>query len=379
MEHEIQAAISEFKNSVMGRIENAETNINLLSKDVETQVKMNARSLVSGGGIITTEAAEHKNAFLSYMRTGRESDLQRKAMASNSDPEGGYLVPDQMDTELTKYLRFRSPLRQIAHVVPVSTYEFLQPHSTLGTGYNWVGETGARPATTAPAFKMISIPTFEVYAMPAITQGLLDDNAFNLESWLVEELGEAFGDAESDAFINGDGVAKPRGLFTYGTVSTADATRAHDKFQYVPTGGAGAFAASNPSDALIALVYALKPQYRQNASWLVSPEVLEAVRKFKASSTNEYLWQPSNQAGQPATLMGYPIYEDVNLPAIGSNSLSCAFGDFSRAYTITDRSTALLRDPYTSKPYVNFYCTKRLGGGGGRDTRAVKFLKFAAS
>lgn len=215
--------------------------------------------------------------------------------------------------------------------------------------------------------------------MPSITQQLLDDNAFDLGNWLVEELGDAFGDAEADAFINGNGVARPRGLFTYDVVSTADSTRAHDKFQYVATGGAGAFSASNPSDALITLVYTLKAQYRQNAVWLMSSEVAQAVRKFKSTTTNEYLWQPSTQAGQPSTLLGYAVYEDETIPAIAANSLSCAFGDFSRAYTVTDRNTALLRDPYTNKPFVNFYATKRLGGGGGRDTRAVKFLKFSAS
>lgn len=327
----------------------------------------------------TADDPEHTKSFYAYMRSGRENDLQRKSMSTGSDLEGGYLVPTELDRELTKYLRSRSPMRQIARVVQVGGAEFKQPASTLGTGYSWVGETQARPETTAPGFKMLTIPTNEIYAMPAITQQLLDDNAFNLEAWLVDELGEAFGDGEADAFINGNGVTRPRGLFTYDVASPADATRAHDKFQYVPTGGAGAFASSNPSDALIALVYAVKPQYRTNAVWLMSPEVLETVRKFKAATTNEYLWQPGTQAGQPATLLGYPIYEDENIPAIAANSLSIAFGDFSRAYTITDRSTAMLRDPYTSKPYVNFYATRRLGGGGGRDTRAVKFMKFAAS
>jgi HK97 family phage major capsid protein len=326
-----------------------------------------------------SEDAERTKSFYSYMRTGRESDLQQKSMSIGSDPDGGYLVPTELDRELTKYLRARSPMRQIARVVQVGGAEFKQPFSTLGTAYSWVGETSARPETTAPGFKMLTIPTNEIYAMPSITQQLLDDNAFDLGAWLTEELGEAFGDGESDAFINGNGVARPRGLFTYTTVSTADATRAHDNFQYIPTGGAGAFASSNPSDALIALVYAVKPQYRANAVWLMSPEVLEAVRKFKSTSTDEYLWQPGTQAGQPATLLGYPVFEDENLPAIAANSLSAAFGDFRRAYTITDRSTGMLRDPYTSKPFVNFYATKRLGGGGGRDTRAVKFLKFASS
>ncbi len=322
---------------------------------------------------------EHTKSFLGYMRSGREADLEQKVMRTESGPEGGYLVPEQLDTELSKYLRQRSPMRQLARVVPVGSAEFKQPHSTLGTGASWVGETAARPATAAPGLKMITIATNEMYAMPAITQQLLDDNAFDLENWLITELGDAFGDAEADAFVNGNGVTQPRGLFTYDVVTTADATRAHDKFQYVPTGAAGDFAASNPGDALISLVYKVKPQYRANASWLISSEVLEMVRKMKDGTGSFYLWQPSTQAGQPSTLLGFPVFEDENLPAIADGSLSAAFGDFSRAYTITDRNTAMLRDPFTNKPFVNFYSTKRLGGGGGRDTRAVKFLKFATT
>lgn len=375
---DIQEVIEGFKGTVLGRIKSLEDKIYEVDGMVtDVAIKMGrpfAPGLLSTGG-----AAEHKSAFLDYMRSGRESDLQQKAMSAGSDPDGGYLVPTQLDTELTKYLRELSPMRQIARVVQVEGAEFKQPASIGGTAYAWVGETGARPATPGAGLKMVTVPTHEVYAAPQVTQQLLDDNAFDLENWLVSELGEAFGDAEGDAFINGDGIAKPRGLFTYDAVSTADATRAHDKFQYIPTGGAGAFAASNPSDALISLVYAVKPQYRRNASWLMSPEVIEAVRKFKSGTTNEYLWQPGTQAGQPATLLGYPIFEDESIPAIGANALCAAFGDFKRAYTVTDRSTSLLRDPYTAKPYVSFYATKRLGGGGGRDTRAVKFLKFAAS
>jgi HK97 family phage major capsid protein len=333
----------------------------------------------SSGALSSPIRDEHTKSFLGYMRSGREADLQQKAMRADSGPEGGFLVPEQLDTALSKYLRQRSPMRQLARVVQVESAEFKQPHSTLGTGASWVGETAARPATAAPGLKMVTIPTVEVYAMPAITQQLLDDNAFDLENWLITELGDAFGDAEADAFINGNGVTQPRGLFTYDVVTTADATRAHDAFQYIPTGGSGAFASSNPGDALISLVYSVKPQYRANASWLISSEVLEAVRKMKDGTGAFYLWQPSTQAGQPSTLLGYPVFEDENLPAIASGSLSAAFGDFSRAYTITDRNTAMLRDPYTSKPFVNFYSTKRLGGGGGRDTRAVKFLKFATT
>lgn len=322
---------------------------------------------------------DHTKAFISYLRTGREIDLHQKTMSIGSDPDGGYLVPTELDRELTKYLRARSPMRQLARVVPVSGAEYKQPASTGGTGYSWVGESQPRPETASPSLKMVTIPTHEVYASPATTTALLDDNTFDLGNWLVEELADAFGDAEGAAFINGDGVARPRGLFTYDVESTADATRANAKFQYIATGGAGAFAATAPADALISLVYAVKAQYRANASWLMSPEVVEQVRKFKGVGTNDYLWQPATAAGQPATLLGYPVYEDENVALIGAGSLSAAFGDFSRAYTITDRSTALIRDNLTNKPFVNFYATKRLGGGGGRDTRAVKFLKFAAS
>ncbi|MDP1583712.1 MAG: phage major capsid protein [Bradyrhizobium sp.] len=343
----------------------------------EIELKAGRAPLYGMLGGSTSSTSSEMKAFYTYMRSGQEPE--RKSMISGSDPQGGYLIPTEIDTELTKYQRMRSPMRQLARVVQVGGAEFKEPHSTLGTTYSWVGEVSARPETTAPSFKMVTIPTCEIYAAPQISQNLLDDNDFDLGNWITTELGDAFGDGEADAFINGSGVSRPRGLFTYDVVATTDPTRDHDKFQYVPTGGSGDWAGSNPSDALIALVHAVKPQYRANASWLLSGEVIEAVRKFKAAATGDYIWQPSTQAGQPNMLLGFPVFEDENLPAIASNSLSAAFGDFSRSYTITDRSTTLLRDPFTAKPYVVFYGTKRLGGGGGRDTRAVKFLKFASS
>lgn len=380
--NEVKSALDEFKGALLGRISKIEQKSGTLDADLTKMSKEMADLTLTlqrpNGGTRGEHGGAETKAFLDFVRTGRESP-ELKSMSTLSDPDGGYTVPPEIERQLTKYLRARSPMRQVARVVPVSGLEYQQIASTLGTGYAWVGETAARPETDTPKFKAINIPTREVYAQPALTQTLLDDNDFDLENWLIQELGDAFGDAESVAFISGDGVARPRGLFTYPVVATADATRAHTDFQYVPTGGSGAWASSNPSDALISLVYAVKSQYRQNAAWLMSPEVIEDVRLFKTGTTSEYLWRPGTEAGQPATLLGYPVYEDENLPAIAANSLSAAFGDFSRAYTVTDRSTKLLRDPYTNKPYVNFYATKRVGGGGGRDTRAVKFLKFASS
>jgi HK97 family phage major capsid protein len=366
-------AWEEAKRATSNRIGRLEEN----AKAIEDFMAMKTSPMAGGGSKGGFNPNEETKAFLGFMRSGRELP-ELKAMQAGTDPTGGYLLPEQIDVILSKNLREISVMRQIASVVPVGTSELSQLHSVGGTGYTWVGETTARPETDTPTLKKLNIPTKEVYALPGVTQNLLDDNAFNLENWLVEELSEAFGDAEGDAFMNGDGIAKPRGLFTYDTVATGDATREHTKFQYVPTGASGAFHTTK-ADPLISLVHAVKPRYRRNASWLMNPEVLEAIRKLKEATSDRYLWEPALHAGQPSMLLGYPVYEDENVPGIAANSLSVAFGDFSRAYTITDRSTSLLRDPFTNKPYVMFYAAKRVGGGGGRDTRAVKFLKFSAS
>lgn len=346
-------------------------------KSIEDHLLAMTSPGVGGSNFGGSTGHEDSKAFMSFVRTGRDEEV--KAMSAGSDPDGGYMMPTQMDNTISKYLRSMSAMRRLARVVPVGAAEFQQVHSRGGTTCGWVGETQDRPKTTTPNLSLITVPTREMYALPAITQKLLDDAAFDVESWLIEELAEVFGDEEADTFINGNGIAKPRGLFTYDVASTADATREHTAFQYIPTGASGGLNSSDPVDAFISLVYSVKPRYRQNASWLLSPEVLEAIRKLKNPTTGEYIFQPAMHAGQPATLLGYPIEEDEYVPAIGAGSLSAAFGDFSRAYTITDRSTSLLRDPYTEKPYVLFYSTKRVGGGGGRDTRAVKFLKFASS
>jgi HK97 family phage major capsid protein len=339
----------------------------------ELETKFFRQGLGGIGHSSQSRDALETKSFVQYLKTGREPE--HKAMTVGNDEAGGYLAPAQLELQLTQYLRQRSPMRGLARLVNVSAGSYQMPAAKTSASYAWVGETSARPETDSPTFKMLTVPTCEVYANPSISQNLLDDNQFNLEQWLVQELGEAFGDAESAAFIVGTGVAQPRGLFTYDVVSTADATRAHDAFQYVPTGVAGG---GITLDTLISLMHALKPQYRQSASWIMSGEVLELVRKLK-DGQGQYLWQPSTQAGAPSTLFGYPVFEDENVPAIATNSLPVCFGDIARSYTITDRGTAILRDPYSNKPYVSFYSSKRLGGGAGRDTRAVKFLKLSTS
>jgi len=365
-------SLIDFKARNVQRMDNIEQALNDFLK------KSNRPAGIFDGGFSSADS-EHRKSFFDYMRTGTEHDLrEKKAMVQGSLPDGGFLVPSETDNIVTKNLRDTSAMRQLATVVAVGKgSDFTQLHSVGGTGSSWVGETTARTATATPQLKAINIPVHECYSSPQITQNLLDDATFNLEAWLVQELSEAFGDAEGAAFITGDGVSRPRGICTIPTVATGDATRSQNEFQYIPTGASGAFH-TDQCDPLIKLVYAVKPQYRQNGSWLVSPEVLEAVRKLK-DGHGSYLWQPSLGVGQPSMLLGYPVFEDANLPAIAANSLSAAFGDFARAYTIVDRSTTILRDPFSQKPYVSFYTSRRVGGGPGRDTRAVKFLKFAAS
>lgn len=374
---EIKTALEQFKSAVIGRVETLEkaaaefpaSEFYALKKEVREVYRGQLAAEIGLG----TEPRESK-AFYDAVRTGRESpDL--KAMSAGSETDGGWLIPPQVDSMLTKYVRERSPMRQLAHVVAVQGGEYTELHSVLGTGASWVGETAARTATTSPTFKSVLIPTHEIYAAPAITQTLLDDNNFGLENWLVTELGDAFADAESDKFLNGDGTTCPRGLFTYTTAVTADATRAHDTFQHVVSGASGDFGAL---DNVINLLYSLAPQYRgPGCAWLMNSEVESLLRKMKDGS-GVYIWQPALQSGLPATLLGLPVYTSDHVPALDAGSLSLAVGQFSRAYTITDRKTMLLRDPFTAKPYVILYATKRVGGGGGRDTRAVKFMKFSA-
>ncbi|SFN32453.1 phage major capsid protein, HK97 family [Nitrosospira briensis] len=361
-------AFEEFKRVQGGRIENLESALNEFAKKA-------GRPNIGGGG--SAEDLEHKKAFLGYMRSGKDRDLEAKSMSVNNDPSGGYLVPEEIDGTISKALRELSPMRQLARVIPVTTGEFSMLHSVGGTAYSWVGEKSARPETGNPTFVKLIPPMGEIYASPAITQNLLDDNNFGLEEWLVEEVVEAFGEGEGDSFVNGNGVNKPRGILTYDIASTADGARAENALQYVASGASGAFAASNPSDKLISLVHSVKPRYRVNAKWSMNTNTIEQIRTFK-NTAGDYIWKQGIEAGQPGTLLGYPVFEDENMPDIAANSLSIAFGDFQRGYVILDRNSSMLRDPFTAKPHVLFYTTKRVGGGM-RDFRAIKLMKFAAS
>ncbi|MBL8376555.1 MAG: phage major capsid protein [Burkholderiales bacterium] len=337
--------------------------------------RMNRPGAGAGGGLGGDD--EYKNSFLGFLRSGRTAGVEAKAMATDSGPAGGYLVPTEIDDAVSRVLREFSPMRQVARVIPVSSGEFSMLHSVGGTGTSWAGEREARPETDSPDFQEIKPPMGEIYANPKVSQRLLDDSVFDLEGWLIDELAEAFAAGEGSAWISGTGINRPRGILTYDISSSADGTRADDDLQYVASGASGAFAGSNPADKLVKLVHALKPAYRKGAVWLLNTNTLEQVRIMKDGQGN-YIWRAGIEKGEADRLLGYPVYEDENMPDIEANSLSIAFGNFQRGYVITDRNSGMLRDPYTAKPHVCFYTTRRVGGCV-RDTRAIKLMKFAAS
>ncbi|PYB77882.1 phage major capsid protein [Rhizobium wuzhouense] len=321
-------------------------------------------------------SAEHKAAFEAYVRRGDDQalrDLDQKALSAGVSGDGGYLVPPQMDGEIGRRLTAISPIRALATVRQVSGSVLKKPFAAAGFASGWVAETAARPQTGTPELSELAFPTMELYAMPAATQGLLDDAAVDIEAWIAAEVDIAFAEQEGVAFVSGDGVNRPKGFLSYPQV--ADDAWEWGKIGTVATGAAGAFAASGASDVLINAVYALKAGHRQNGTFVMSRRSQGAVRKLKDADGN-YLWAPPARAGDPASLMGFPVAESEAMPEIAANATAIAFGDFRAGYLVVDRvGVRVLRDPYSAKPYVLFYTKKRVGGGV-QDFEAIKLVKF---
>jgi HK97 family phage major capsid protein len=338
-----------------------------------------ARPALGGERVRAQSAPEHKQAFEAYVRTGEAANLralEAKAMSIGSNPDGGYLVPPEIETEIGKRLATVSPIRAIAGVRTISGTVYKKPFMTAGPAVGWVGETDARAQTASPTLDELSFPAMELYAMPAATATLLEDSAVNIDQWLAQEVEQVFATQEGTAFVAGDGSNKPKGFLSYTTVDND--SWSWGNIGYVASGSAGAFPASNPSDVLVDLIYAVNAGYRQNAVFVMNRKTQSTIRKFK-DTTGHYLWQPPAQVGGKASLLTFPVIEAEDMPDVAANSLSIAFGDFNRGYLIVDRAgVSVLRDPYTAKPYVLFYTTKRVGGGV-QDFDAIKVMKFAAS
>lgn len=327
------------------------------------------------------EYRAYKGAYFNLVRHGSMDRLtsdERKAMLAGGDTDGGFLLPAPTAGRIVTRQRDYSPMRRLANVQTISTDSIEGVIDTGDADAGWVGETTSRDDTATPQVGKYKIEVFEMYAQPKATQKLLDDAAVDVEAWLANKVADKFTRVEGAAYTTGNGVNKPRGFCSYSTSTDSDDARAWGTLQHIITGGAGDFAASNPADVLFDVVSALNPAYQANAAWQLRRAVITKIRKFKGSD-GQYLWQPSLQVGQPDRLLNYPLEYNEFMPALAAGSLSAALGDWMEGYTILDRiGIRVLRDPYTAKPYVRFYTTKRTGGGV-LNFEAIKFLKFSAS
>lgn len=322
--------------------------------------------------------SDHAKAFIAWTRGGdnKLTADQTKAMSVGSDPDGGYTVPVDMSGRIVSKIYETSGIRAIASVGTTSTdaVEGMVDNDEVTSG--WVSETGTRSESDTPELGKYRIEIHEQYAEPRITQKLLDDSALDIGAFLEAKVADKFARTENAVFITGNGVNKPRGFASYTTAATADATRAWGTMEHIMSGASADFAATNPSDKLLDLVYAVKQKYRTGARWVTHRAAMLKVRKFKEATTNAYIWQPGLQSGQPALIVGYPVTEAEDMPALAADSLSVAFGNFKEGFQIYDRQgIRVIRDNLTAKPYVKFYTTKRVGSAVV-NFEAIKFLKF---
>ncbi len=327
-----------------------------------------------------TKASPERSTFTDrYLRKGDGVGApELKSFSIGSAGDGGVTVPNEIDSVIDDTLKTISPIRGIASVVQIGTAHYRKLVAIGGVTSGWAGETAARPTTGTPTFAEIVPPMGELYANPSATQAMLDDSLFDVETWLAQEIATEFARNEGVAFVTGTGVNQPMGFLSVPTATADDTSRPFGTIQYLATGVDGGFPATNPQDKIIDLVHAVRPPYRQGAVFVMNSSTLARVRKMK-DNTGAFIWQPGLSADQPATLLGYPVIDAEAMPDVAVGSTSIAFGNFKAGYLITERNTTgILRDPFTSKPYVSFYAVRRVGGTV-INAEAIKLLKFAAA
>ncbi|MCU6273301.1 phage major capsid protein [Morganella morganii] len=388
--NELKSSFEEFQTKNNKRIDAIESEKGKLAESVETlngklseldELKSSLEAELAavkrpGGGVANKDVAEHKGAFELFVRKGKDdglAELEQKAMQIGSDPDGGYAVPEELDRTIISALRDEVVMRQECNVVSVGTPNYKRLVNMGGTGSGWVGETEKRPETATPKLGPIEPVWGEIYGNPGATQTMLDDAFFNVEQFITGELAIEFAEQEEAAFTNGDGSKKPKGLLAYGSEDKADKDRDWGKLQHLLLKKPAELTA----DEVMQLVYTLRKPYRSGAKFMMNNNTLFKVRTLKDSQGN-YLWQPGLQLGQPSALLGYGIAENEQFADMAAGAVPLAFGNFKRCYTILDRiGIRMLRDPYTNKPFVHFYTTKRVGSMMV-DSNAVKLLKAAA-
>jgi HK97 family phage major capsid protein len=347
-----------------------------LDRKAQEWASMNARRRGAvAGSFGAADMDGYKAAFDTFLRKGEEvmGPDERKALSVGTDPDGGYVVNPDLSGRIVMKVFETSPMRAYASVQVISSDALEGLFDLNEASSGWVGETDSRAETNTPQLGKWRIPAHELYAKPKATQKLLDDASINMEAWLASKVSEKFARDEANAFVVGNGVNKPRGFLTFPSGTTLPGT-----IERFDTGVNGAFAAApNGGDVLINALYGLKQQYRANATWFMNRATLKLTRKLK-DTDGAYLWSPGIAAGQPASLLGYPVASFEDMPDPATDSLSIAVGDMREAYQIVDRlGIRTLRDPYSAKPYVEFYTTKRVGGDVV-NFEALKLIEFTA-
>lgn len=366
---------------IVEKVDKINTDISQLTKDIDEVAKKANRPQMSGEAKgLTPEQLEYKSAVQRFIRKGDDSglrDLERKAFQRGSDVDGGYLIHSEMESEIDRVASTVSNMRSIADVRTIGKTSQEIRVKTSGTAARWVGEGEAGGETTNAKYAKIEIFAEEMEVEPWAYNSALEDADFDIEADIVDEAGIGFGEAEGDAFINGNGVKKPRGLLDYTKV--ANSSYAWGKLGYIASGASGDFAASNPGDKVIDLIHSLRSSYRSGAALLMADTTLGKLRQIKDGTGHFYLFNPDPTGQFGGMVLGVPVVIDDNMPVIGSNSYSIAYGNFRRAYRIVDRrGISLIRDNLTSKGTTKFNFRKRVGGGV-KNFEAVKLMKFATS
>ena len=380
---DLQAAFAEFKSANDARLKSIETK-GFAPADLEEKVeKLNELLSIRSEELAqlktamartvkpeTKEGRSEQEQKMSqmmnmYLRKGH-GEMELKALSSDSQEDGGLLVTPQLSDEIVTKIFETSPMRQYASVQTISTsaLDIIQDLEEAGAG--WIGENQSRPETDTPKLNQIQIPVHELYAEPKATQRLLDDAALNIEAWLAEKVADRFSRLENAAFVSGDGVQKPKGFLAY------QAGTGFGQVEQVPS----LSATTITGDSLINLIYSLKTAYKPNARFFMSRDAIKTARLLK-DADQRYLWAPGIDGQTAGSILGYEIVEFQDMPVVAANNLVAAFGDMQQTYQIVDRvGVRVLRDPFTAKPFVKFYTTKRTGGGV-KNFEAIKLLKVS--
>ncbi|MGB8815148.1 MAG: phage major capsid protein [Paracoccaceae bacterium] len=378
---EVKSAMTGFLKEFKGFQDDMKT---ALQQQEERLTMLDRKTMTYGRPALSASAdveVPHKKALGAYLRTGDDDGLrglvlEGKAMSTAVSADGGYLIDPKTADTIRSMLSSTSSIRGIASVVNVeaTSFDVLIDRSDVGSG--WATETTATTETATPTIERISIRLHQLSAMPKASQRLLDDSAFDVEGWLAGKIAERFTRAEASAFVNGDGIDKPKGFLLPPKV--ANGTWTWGNLGYVPTGAAADFATTNAVDCIVNLVYSLASDYRANATFVMNSKTAGAVRKMK-DADGRFLWSDGLAAAEPARLMGYPVLIAEDMPDVAANAYAIAFGDFNAGYTIAERpDVRVLRDPFSAKPHVLFYALKRVGGDV-TDYAAIKLLKIAVS